>query len=131
MEKKLLVLFAIALQTVLFGREVVVTEKNNGETIELDVHDTLQVNLAGNPTTGFVWEESSPASPILCPANHIYTPSGTLMGSGGVFSFMYQATSHGSAQLSFVYRRPWETDVSPLQTFSITVFVWHPRLNDR
>jgi inhibitor of cysteine peptidase len=120
MEKKLLVLF-VALQAALFGREVVVKESDNGTTIELEVNNTLQVELQGNPTTGFTWEDQSPSTEILHETAHTYVPSSNLVGAGGTYRFTFKAISVGITQISFIYYRVWEGDVPPEKRFVITV----------
>lgn len=124
MEKKLLAVL-IAFQAALFGHEVVVTEKDNGTTIELGIKDSVRVDLPGNPTTGFTWEEQSSAETILHKKKQTYSSSSTLVGAGGLYTFTYEATSVGSTQLSFIYFRPWEVDVPPAKRFAITV-ITHP-----
>jgi|AMWB02.1.fsa_nt_gi inhibitor of cysteine peptidase len=124
MEKKLLILF-VALQAVLFGREVVVKDSDNGTTVELEVKDTLRIELQGNPTTGFTWEEQSPPTAILQETQHSYVSSGNLVGAGGTYKFTFKAISVGSTQISFIYYRLWEGDIPPEKRFVITV-ITHP-----
>lgn len=89
--------------------------KDTPASINLHVGDHLMVALAGNPTTGYAWqqttsEEESILSPIVGldylpdPA-----PAGTT-GSGGTFIFRFRADSAGTMNLTFTYRRPWEED---------------------
>jgi inhibitor of cysteine peptidase len=120
MEKKLLILF-VAFQAVLFGREVVVKDSDNGTTVELEVKDTLRIDLRGNPTTGFTWEEQSPPNSILQETKHTYVPSSNLVGAGGTYRFTFKAISVGSTQISFIYYRLWEGDIPPEKRFVITV----------
>ena len=124
MEKKLLALF-IALQATLFGREIVVKDSDNGATVELEVNNTLRVELQGNPTTGFTWEEQSPPNTILQQTKHSYVPSSSLVGAGGTYEFTFKAISVGSTQISFIYYRTWEGDIPPEKRFVITV-ITHP-----
>lgn len=127
MEKKLLTFFMIAFQTVLFGHDVVVTEEDNGTTINVEINDTICAKLSGNPSTGYTWEEQLPVSAIFREAGREYVPSHPgLCGAGGEFSFSFHVVSVGSAPLSFIYHRPWETDVPPIQTFTVTVNVANP-----
>jgi len=46
-----------------------------------------------------------------------------LVGLGGQVRFIFNATKAGSTTLELVYHRPWETNVAPLQTFTIQVTV--------
>jgi len=88
------------------------------------VGEKLMIALEGNPTTGFEWEaESEPAGGWLQriegPA---YSSSSSLIGAGGTFYFRYVAVVAGQGELTFVYRRSWET-VPPEKTVSMVVLV--------
>lgn len=104
--------------------EIVVQEDDNGGDIELDVGDTFQVVLSGNPTTGYSWESLPGQSDIVLQIGEaVYQAQSTLVGSGGEFTFRYQAMKPGSTRLNWIYHRPWEEGVSPLETFEIEVRV--------
>ena len=38
------------------NKRVILTEKDNGGSIALAVNDVFPVQLAGNPSTGYIWE---------------------------------------------------------------------------
>jgi len=82
------------------------------------------IALAGNPTTGFEWDvESEPAGGLLQRIEGLaYSSSSSLIGAGGTFYFRYAAVGAGQGELTFVYRRSWET-VPPEKTVSMVVLV--------
>jgi predicted secreted protein len=43
----------------LAGVAMKLSENDSGKTVEILVGDELEVELPGNPTTGYVWEVSS------------------------------------------------------------------------
>ncbi|MCE5254403.1 MAG: protease inhibitor I42 family protein [Actinomycetia bacterium] len=103
----------------------VLDENDDGATVTLEVGDILKVALRGNPTTGYSWTvtQSDEAAAILeSVGGPYYVPDTGLIGSGGVFTFVFKAVSPGEATLSLAYSRPWE-DVPPSETFSVTVLV--------
>ena len=102
-----------------------VTKQDNGKTLDLARGGTLQVTLEGNPTTGYVWGLLSGNDAVLKPDKDyaFKTDNPNLLGSGGKFTFTFQAVGAGSAQLKFGNRRPWETNVAPVETFAVTVNV--------
>ncbi|MEQ1558122.1 MAG: protease inhibitor I42 family protein [Methyloglobulus sp.] len=59
----------------LAGEVMKLTENDSGKTIELKVGDDLEVVLAGNPTTGYVWEVSSLDSTILKLIKRLLSPT--------------------------------------------------------
>lgn len=101
-----------------------VDEAVHDQTLALRVGEKLMIALEGNPTTGFEWEvDSEPAGGLLQrlegPA---YSSSSSLIGAGGTFYFRYAAVVAGQGELTFVYRRSWET-VPPEKTVSMVVLV--------
>lgn len=97
----------------------------NGRPVELAVGARLLVALPGNPSTGYTWEVKEGAAPIL---ELVGEPAFTsddpdLIGAGGTLTLTFRAIQPGTTTLVLVYHRPWETDVEPLDTFSVTVTV--------
>jgi inhibitor of cysteine peptidase len=107
-------------------KTIVVTEKKNGKTVTARVGDTVDVQLSGNPTTGYQWFVVS-YSRDLPVANQEYIPSQPIMtGSGGIFSFQFKPdllAAGAKHTAKFAYYRPWMGVDSAIQTFSITIKV--------
>jgi inhibitor of cysteine peptidase len=100
------------------------TEADNGSTVELALGDTMEVVLDGNPTTGFTWESVAPDTAVLQQVGEPeFVAETELLGSGGKFTFRFQAVGSGQTVLQLIYHRPWETDVAPERTFEVTVIV--------
>lgn len=100
------------------------TEQDDGRTVNLPVDDPFRVVLKGNPTTGYQWMlapiESDAVTLIGEPA---YKPASDRVGGGGAYTFRFQTKGDGEAVLRFVYRRPFESNTPPVQTFSLNVLV--------
>jgi inhibitor of cysteine peptidase len=96
--------------------------------VSLKVGQTLVVTLPSNPSTGYSWTVSgAPDSAVLTQEGDItYTPSNpdvVMPGSGGSETVRFTATAAGTTKLVLDYRRPWETDVPPVDTVTIDVTV--------
>ena len=92
------------------------------------VGQTLVITLASNPSTGFSWTISgAPDSAVLTQDGDIsYTatnPDVVMPGSGGSETVRFTATAAGTTTIVLDYRRPWETDVPPVETVTIDVTV--------
>jgi inhibitor of cysteine peptidase len=77
-----------------------------GTTVTLHVGDALEIQLDGNPTTGYGWEIISDES-----------------GVGGTYVFGFMAEEAGETDVNLVYERSWETDVAPIASFTFHVVV--------
>ena len=87
------------------------------------------VELTGNPTTGYAWVCSITPGGIVKEISSEYIPDQTgpgVVGAGGKYIFTFEAIKEGEAELLFSYLRPWEENVSALQTET-----WHAIVDSR
>lgn len=105
------------LQCTLFAKEVTLTEKDSGKSILLEVGDTLNVVLHGNPTTGYTWSLATFDDTHLKLTENAYHSSSNLCGAGGTFTFRFTPVSSGTTPLALEYSRSWEKGVPPHATF--------------
>ena len=101
------------------------TASNNGEKITLFAGQELVIQLVGNPTTGYTWEAKNlDASMFKQIGDATFSSSNPdLVGSDGSITLSFRVLKTGTANLTLVYHRPWETNVEPVDTFSITAMV--------
>jgi inhibitor of cysteine peptidase len=103
---------------------VILKESQAGNTAELIIDETLQIVLEGNPTTGYTWDVTALDTAILVQRGEPeFKPDSNAVGSGGTFTFTFQAVNIGQTTLTLIYHRPWEQDVPPLKTFEVAVIV--------
>jgi inhibitor of cysteine peptidase len=100
---------------------VTATREQNGQTLELAQGQTLMVELAGNPTTGYEWAVDQADATRLRLAESSYKPDSSAVGAGGLYTFRFEALESGSTPLVLVYRRSWEP--RPIETWSLTVTI--------
>ena len=103
---------------------LVLSEKDAGKQVQLKPGQKLDVVLAGNPTTGYTWEVASGGQPVLKSLGEAdFKLDSSAVGSGGVFTFHFEAAGAGQGVLRLVYRRPWEQSELPVQTFDVPINV--------
>ncbi|GFO69386.1 hypothetical protein GMLC_29650 [Geomonas limicola] len=106
------------------GGRVAIDQGAAGSTVRLRQGQLLVLSLPGNPATGYRWEQLPGAEPVLTPQEDPhYTPAGDLVGGGGSYRFTFLARQGGRVPLRFVYRRSFEKDQAPAQSFEVTVVV--------
>ncbi|MGD0752971.1 MAG: protease inhibitor I42 family protein [Anaerolineales bacterium] len=105
--------------------QVNLTASDNGQKITLFAGQELVIQLAGNPSTGYTWEAKDLDAGMFQQVGEAVFASSNpnLVGSGGSLTLTFRVLKTGPAALTLVYHRPWETNVAPLQTFSITATV--------
>ena len=97
--------------------------------MELAKGQTLNVTLEANPSTGYSWEVAGLNNNILRQIGEpeyrqISNFTGEPMaGVPEMQIFQFEIINTGRTTLKFVYRRPWEKDVAPLNNFSIDLVV--------
>jgi inhibitor of cysteine peptidase len=104
---------------------VITADKSySGRTVNLRVGDGVKVTLDENPTTGYRWEfVSRPEPACVIVADAYVANTNGLAGSGGVHNWDFRAVDKGTCAVSLAYRRPWEKDTAPAQTFTLTMVV--------
>jgi inhibitor of cysteine peptidase len=107
-----------------FGKTTTISESDAGKTITIKNGETLVVKLKGNITTGYTWVPAGQDPQLLTQVGeNEYTPESNLIGAPGTIILKFTATATGQTVLRLEYKRPWETDVAPSQTFEVTVIV--------
>lgn len=103
------------------------TEKNNGDSINLKINDNVEIKLESNPTTGYRWFLSDKADSTIVSVNDpVFIESKKdkkLVGAGGYEIFTIKAISKGKTSIILNYERPWEEEGEPIETFEITISV--------
>ena len=106
------------------GVVLVLDEQAAGKTIAAAVGRRIEVRLPGNPTTGYSWVLKSIGGDAVRslgdPAFTRPAEDAARVGAGGTFVFSLLAEKPGTAEVTFIYVRPWERDKAPAKTFAVT-----------
>ena len=103
---------------------VTVTAGDSNGSISLKTGDTLIVELAGNPTTGYQWQQTGADTAILRQTGEpAFTPESSAVGAPGKVSLRFEAVGAGQTLLQLIYQRPFEPQTPPVQTFQVNVSV--------
>lgn len=105
-------------------KQVSLSEKDAGRTVQLPVGRTLEVVLEGNPTTGYLWEAAAGDTAIIRQEGEAqFTPATSALGSSGKMTLRFTGVAAGQTVLKLIYHRPFEKNVPPSKTFEVTVVV--------
>jgi predicted secreted protein len=98
-------------------------ESANNTTINATTGEFLVVTLKGNPTTGYTWEVIEPLEDMVLQqiGGIVDVPESDLTGAPSMQIATFEVVGAGNATIKMVYHRPWETDVEPLDTFTVNV----------
>jgi len=101
-----------------------VTDNDPGHTVELRIGETLEVELRGNPTTGYVWDIASLDMEILKQLGETeFRPDREGRGVGGNVMMRFKAQEAGETPLKLIYHRRFEKERPPIKTFEVTIIV--------
>jgi len=103
---------------------LVLTESENGKTVQLPLGGQLVVRLPAQLGTGFSWAVVSRKGDALRVTEQRTESAGQLRPGGSeeqVFVFAPQAS--GSEDVELAYRRPWEQNQPPARTFRFSATV--------
>ena len=98
-----------------------ITESDDGATVQVAAGGQVDIELPGNPTTGYIWQVTANDESILLPTSYTFTPDTDAAGAGGVEKFSFHVLAPGAVALELVNSRPWETDAPPEQSFVVTI----------
>ncbi|WP_319436971.1 protease inhibitor I42 family protein [Mycobacterium sp. RTGN5] len=95
--------------------------------VSLGVGDTLRVNLAANPSTGYQWDAQAQISDegVIAQRDHYDSgPSGVhLPGAPGTATWTFQALAAGSTTVSTSYGQLWPGGTKNAWSFTAAVTV--------
>lgn len=100
---------------------VSLSEVNNGAEVSVATGDIVEIDLPGNPTTGFDWKVADTDKSRLEFMGSTFTPDSDLVGSGGTYRFRFRAVAAGDVFLRLVYKR--SGDAAPADTFTATIHI--------
>jgi len=101
----------------------ILTANDDGRDVVLAGGRVLQVELEGNPSTGYSWDIVRLDQGVLRLLSEKWHPLSDLLGAPGKQVFRFAAIKRGQTELTLAYRRSWEKDRAPLRTISFTVNV--------
>lgn len=108
-------------------KQKVVTEENNGTTINLENEETFYLRLKENPTTGYSWQLNLSEGLSLISDEYIPPESKEskqpLVGAGGVRLWEIKAVSEGSQQITGIYKQSWENETGKEDNFTLNIEV--------
>ncbi len=104
-------------------KQVNLTAADKGKQVEVKAGGQIVITLDGNPSSGYTWEAKDlDATMFQQVGNPAFSSSNPgLVGSGGTLTLTFKTLKAGTAALTLVYHRPWETGVEPIDTFAVTV----------
>jgi inhibitor of cysteine peptidase len=111
------------------GAALSLTEADNNKSFTVDVGQKIIVVLAGNPSTGYIWESAmaETAAAFLTldgePAFVSDSADQNIVGAGGKYTFTFTAVSVGTVDLKLKYWRSFDAQSEPLQTFTASITI--------
>jgi inhibitor of cysteine peptidase len=107
-----------------FAATIVVTNADKGSDIQIKVADTLEVRLASNPSTGYMWTVHPKSTALLKLTGQTQTDA-TEPGVGRpiVQVFTFQPKRAGDVILLLRYARSWEKPVLGEEQFTLHVVI--------
>ena len=112
------------------ARAILIEQNADGQTFEAEVGQDIIVRLSANPSTGYQWQVVAVDRTFGYPAATYFSPDSELAGSGGMVEFVWKTDGFlslvGSHSVVIEYRRPWETEGEPADSFSFALVISEP-----
>ncbi|MDZ7741184.1 MAG: protease inhibitor I42 family protein [Bacteroidota bacterium] len=98
------------------------TMRDSGRTVEFSLNAQFQVDLTGNPSTGYIWQVSQYDDHVI---RQIGEPKFEVkdkkIGSPGVYTFTFETIAPGQTTLELVYTRKFEPGTEAAKTFKLDI----------
>lgn len=102
-----------------------VEEWDPTKPIEKKVGKKFELSLPADHSTGFQWQLSAPLdeSIVKLVTSEYIIPNSEEEGASGIEKWTFEAVGPGETGIGMVYSRPWEEDVPPANSGTLTVIV--------
>jgi len=97
------------------------TENDNGTKIDLGIDDPFEIELAGNPSEGFVWEVEYFDKKIIKQIGEAEFVPEDDQEEEGKYLFKFQTIAAGQSVVSLVYHKKSNTKNIPVKSYSIEI----------
>ena len=102
---------------------VEVGETQDGQHIELSLHQTLRVALPEVRTAGFRWTLRASSQNVLSQLADDVNAASAAVGGATQRHWDFRAERTGATELVFEYDRPWARAATAARTFTVSVHV--------
>lgn len=94
---------------------------DSAQPIRVQVGEDFAVALAGNPTTGYVWQQTGTGTECLELVAQKFEPGRQAVGAGGLEVFHFRALQPGETWIAFEHIRPWVGNPRDKKRFQVIV----------
>ncbi len=98
---------------------LIIDKTFSGKKILTHKGDVFKVQLAENPTTGYLWKIDSMDDKHLRSKEQEYEISDEGIGASGMKTFYFEVIHEGVSELHIILGRPWENE--KMDTFKVTI----------
>ncbi|SRR6266853_1347858 len=104
--------------------DYILTQKDDGQSLQVPVGARIKIDLPENPTTGYRWNVQELESESIAVESDNYTSGeGVGIGGAGIRHFTFQAKAPGKATINLKNKRQWEPEEKAMSQFSVVIFV--------
>jgi inhibitor of cysteine peptidase len=138
MNKVKIIIYAFLFATIMFfvtgcnrGKIINVYEQDYGKIFEINVNDTLKLNLPSNPSTGYAWVPNGNTGIVLKDLGTYQFASNAgndVVGADGIQTLSFKAIKTGEDLVTLVYAHPWEVVDGTYEYTTYSTFVLFVRV---
>ena len=102
----------------------VITEQDNGKTIEVETGDAVDVVLEASPSTGYQWAYTNANLEVIMQIRDPeFKADSSLLGAEGKVTWHFKAARTGNKVVRMVYHKPDEPEDQSTKVLEFTIVV--------
>jgi inhibitor of cysteine peptidase len=90
-------------------------------SLSASLNKPFSIAVESNPTTGYSWSAEFDASKLTLTSSSYEKPADPRPGAGGKQVFVFTPLKQGDAEVTLLYRRPWEKETVKTNRYKIKV----------
>jgi predicted secreted protein len=102
----------------------VITEQDNGKTIEVTTGDAVDIVVESSPSTGYLWQYTNANLEVIMQIRDPeFKADSSLLGAEGRVTFHFKAARDGQKVVRMIYHKPDQPENQPAKVLEFTIVV--------
>jgi inhibitor of cysteine peptidase len=99
---------------------IAAVEASNGSTLDVQIGDSIALELPDNPSTGYRWRLVTAGEPVCEKTAEHFVAEGSRPGAPGLLRCEFRVLTRGTARIQLDSKRSWSSSVERSFTLDVS-----------